>query len=1170
MKKIHLILALLLITIHAGAKKLYVQADAQGNKNGTSWKNAYNNLQQALGEAEPGDEIWVASGLYVPTDSEDKSISFQLKEDIRLYGGFRGNEKNISERHWEKNPTILSGNIGDKSIITDNTTHVVISAKHAIVDGFIIEDGYAMRNGQGSKGNRPNAEQGKPQTHTSPNAIMQSSNNNSGGGILNFGSCAIIRNTIIRNCYAGKGGGVYNMVNMSETSGITSSCPVFINVKFEHNYAMARGGGMENDLATNPVLLNCEFTNNHCDAKGGALYNDFNCSPILLNCLFSNNTAHDAAAIGNDGSSCPILIHTTIVNNTAESQGAGLYQGSYNANMSGEGNRPLVIHSVIKNNTSKTNGSANIVNWGEDWIYAWQSEIEDFEYALPELDDKFEDLIDIAEKIKNEDASTIHEQYLTAIKNFIGSTHTQRKGEKRKVGFGTNNILSKTTSIPNNVTYVNNTSSQGDGTSWEKAFNNLQQAIDAVYEKGGGEIWMAAGNYMPTKDNNRSRSFVMREHVAIYGGFVGNEKSKSERNPQIIKTILNGNIGDEKSQLDNSYHVIIGSVNSIIDGLVITGGYANGEITNRFGGGLFCWGYEQSSIVKNCLFINNYAEDGAAVFCFKDVLSYFENVQFDRNKAAIGGAASFRFGSSCKLENCTFSNNTAQARAGAIAINYGSNIVLSNSSFSNNATKGNGGAIWVDDQASQYGGTKPLINQCVFKNNKADYYGGAIHNYNIASSQITQCLFNANEATYGADIANTLRSQITVFDNEINTEIYNDQDSRVFTSNAPHYNTPKTSQHIPDSDFSVTIIGSGSPQYNPSRSQPSALVQYKELSLLVDMGNGTADHLNKLGLTGQNSPDALFVTHNHIDHTGEFINMVHAKFMAGKEFLIAGPSPIDQMTEYVSKFYKEDMDYRRDGKKTFNENNINATIKVLDGGNKFNYKGVEISTLEVPHSIKTLAYRFEVEGKSIVITGDLTYTEDLPLIGKNADIMVIDGKIVAINQTKQSSTPNNHRPRQQGTNKAHASLEEIAKMAIACQVKTLVLTHLGTQTVDQQATKEKYAALGFKGKVIIAEDFLNIHMDGSSVLLTEPQTAQKSNLKTLGGQSPGQDYQNRSRNRDSHTPAMAMERLDTDGDNKINHNEAKGPLKENFNMLDTNNDGYITLDELQNKSAPKR
>jgi ribonuclease BN (tRNA processing enzyme) len=283
-------------------------------------------------------------------------------------------------------------------------------------------------------------------------------------------------------------------------------------------------------------------------------------------------------------------------------------------------------------------------------------------------------------------------------------------------------------------------------------------------------------------------------------------------------------------------------------------------------------------------------------------------------------------------------------------------------------------------------------------------------------------------------------------------------------------------------DFSVTIIGSGNPQYNPERSQPSALVQYKGVKFLVDMGNGTITNLEKLGFTGKNSPDALFLTHNHIDHNAEFIPMVHSKFMLPTTFLIAGPSPIDEMTNYTKKFYKEDLNYRMQNRgKTFDENNTNETVKVLNGGETFEYKGVRISTMEVPHSIKTIAYRFDVDGKSMVITGDLSYSSTLQKLAKDVDVLVIDGKISANNNPNKSAKE---------SGEAHASVEEIAKMATESNAKTMVLTHLGNQIVNSEAVSKLYADLGFKGKVIVAADFLTITPDGNSLCLKRRQIRQ--------------------------------------------------------------------------------
>lgn len=76
-------------------------------------------------------------------------------------------------------------------------------------------------------------------------------------------------------------------------------------------------------------------------------------------------------------------------------------------------------------------------------------------------------------------------------------------------------------------------------------------------------------------------------------------------------------------------------------------------------------------------------------------------------------------------------------------------------------------------------------------------------------------------------------------------------------------------------DFSVTTIGLGNTQYNADRSSPFALVQYKGVKFLVNIGNGTRAQLEKVGLTKRNSLNVLFITHYHIDYNEEFIPMVH-------------------------------------------------------------------------------------------------------------------------------------------------------------------------------------------------------------------------------------------------------------------------------------------------------
>jgi hypothetical protein len=72
---------------------IYVDADAPGpTHDGSTWDFAYTDLQDALADADPGQQIWVAEGTYKPSveygGSGDRYRSFQLKNGVALYGGF--------------------------------------------------------------------------------------------------------------------------------------------------------------------------------------------------------------------------------------------------------------------------------------------------------------------------------------------------------------------------------------------------------------------------------------------------------------------------------------------------------------------------------------------------------------------------------------------------------------------------------------------------------------------------------------------------------------------------------------------------------------------------------------------------------------------------------------------------------------------------------------------------------------------------------------------------------------------------------------------------------------------------------------------------------------------------------------------------------------------------
>lgn len=275
----------------------------------------------------------------------------------------------------------------------------------------------------------------------------------------------------------------------------------------------------------------------------------------------------------------------------------------------------------------------------------------------------------------------------------------------------------------------------GDGSSWKEAASDLQAALKQA--TSGTQIWVAEGLYFPTDGKNRSVAFEIGDGVALFGGFVGTEKKISERETMRHPTILSGNIGSEDPE-DNSYNVLrlkSAGPTTVIDGFIITGGFANGTAEeghfSRSGGGLFNDGSKKPSNPQlvSCAFLDNFAKDGGAIYNY-----------------GRGGEAS------PTLKDCEFSANVADFDGGAVnndgRRNGQSNPVFVRCHFESN--KGNyGGALFFD---SVNGASVPTLTDCTFFRNAAWARGGAIFHITTTGngSQWSPdgVVFEENEAFY--------------------------------------------------------------------------------------------------------------------------------------------------------------------------------------------------------------------------------------------------------------------------------------------------------------------------------------------------------------------------------------------------------------------------------------
>ncbi|GLS92331.1 hypothetical protein GCM10007916_34020 [Psychromonas marina] len=287
--------------------------------------------------------------------------------------------------------------------------------------------------------------------------------------------------------------------------------------------------------------------------------------------------------------------------------------------------------------------------------------------------------------------------------------------------------------------------------------------------------------------------------------------------------------------------------------------------------------------------------------------------------------------------------------------------------------------------------------------------------------------------------------------------------------------------------LTATIIGSGSPVFNENRASAGVLVSVGDTKILVDMGNGTQANLNKLGIRIRDL-SGLFFTHHHLDHNEEFVPIFIQSLMGGNKFTVVGPPNTVKLSETNLVLYEEDIAYRLGKtKRTIEGTRTFFDARDLTGGESFTVGDINISTLEVPHAIHTVAYRFDYDDQSVVITGDLTYSEALPAFAKNADYMIIDsgGMIMkdARNRKKNSknSPQNGQKKSKNPRTPAHLNLDDSSSIAQQAKVKNLIYTHFNSTLVDTEASLEEIRKI-YSGNVVFAEDLMvinNAHISAS-------------------------------------------------------------------------------------------
>ena len=760
----------------------YVKPQKEGLGDGSSWKNAMDDIQKAindLAENAPGEkgEVWVAAGTYEVKDGIIANdayapVSLLMKNGISVYGAFEGNEKSRSERikkaknlkpwGWQQESIIrgadFKGSEDAKWNDTDEAWNIQNSRSYHVVWFAPLPEGNAFTDEvylegftiEGGKYNDTNEAKYAP---------------GCGAGVYINDPNARMRYCTVRFCNPGmkeigsikpRGGGIYCKNGQTE-GNLVYDCSAY------------QGGGIYIDEAgfiTRSMVTNCSayqgagvYLNDDADNSEKAYYQ------ILATSVISNNTSTRNGAVYLDGHG--LVINNTIVNNYTTNTKDDADEMSSNTGGVYIKEKGLLANNVIWNNSllRHKSGTSNSASMAQ--IYAAKPSEKTVQFYNNAISD-----VNTAKWTNTYQSGTISINTYYSGKGFVMGTEppyntVEAFDEKRGVltDMKTVNYYWETvkgtrlrnvgisyallpssylyqpkidlsgkaiSSVPSAGAYMtdsqdlvfekNDTQKRlriyfdrsrelvdGTGESWEKSYTsssvdevlgyladikngdkvkvvtkNNTTPEDFPIEKNSGwgfEICSREGIFEPkiayTFEETDARSCTFNIQpcvlpVTVYGGYPEyseNPNPKDEdRDPIKYRTELNGNLSGSELN-EGLYHLvrIEAGANITIDGYAFTHAYAAGTAYMPYGGGVLIGSMDQSSQattvkLKNCIFENNTAADGAAIATMPDAV----NVKLE-------------------LENCVINNNTSKDPLNQNPSGLPSIIYLNKSPGSNNS-----------------------------------------------------------------------------------------------------------------------------------------------------------------------------------------------------------------------------------------------------------------------------------------------------------------------------------------------------------------------------------------------------------------------------------------------------------------------------------------------------
>lgn len=267
--------------------------------------------------------------------------------------------------------------------------------------------------------------------------------------------------------------------------------------------------------------------------------------------------------------------------------------------------------------------------------------------------------------------------------------------------------------------------------------------------------------------------------------------------------------------------------------------------------------------------------------------------------------------------------------------------------------------------------------------------------------------------------------------------------------------------------LTATLLGTGTPRPDPERYSQAILLEAGERRLLFDAGRGAMLRLRQIGI-GAETIDRVFLTHLHYDHTVglDDVWLTARLWQRPGPLPVAGPAGTAEFVGHLRAAYRADVEARAAHSRlpaaagALEGRDLEPGVALADGE-------LTVTAFSVAHGpAPALGYRIDYAGRSVVISGDTAYTENLVRHARGADVVIHEVMMASEAMLERN-------PRLRRVSEYHATPAEVARAFAETAPRLGVLVHMLPFGLSEEDALAAVRA-GWPGEVLIGRDLMAV------------------------------------------------------------------------------------------------